>query len=107
MRTQQQAEREEQQRIKNLVLNYDLGDDNEPNDGEADNFPSLSFRITRNHILKYTKATKNDHRPDPKRPAPTEVSVPVSCNLATLIGSDRIGQTWFIRTEESFWSLQL
>lgn len=34
MKTQQQAEREEQQRIKNLVLNYDLGDDNEVNDGE-------------------------------------------------------------------------
>lgn len=33
MKTQQQAEREEQQRIKNLVLNYDLGDDNDVNDG--------------------------------------------------------------------------
>ncbi|EER25405.1 MIF4G domain containing protein [Coccidioides posadasii C735 delta SOWgp] len=33
MRSQQQAEREEQQRIKNLVLNYDLGDDNDLNDG--------------------------------------------------------------------------
>ena len=27
MKTKQEAEREEQQRIKNLVLNYDLGDD--------------------------------------------------------------------------------
>lgn len=36
MKSQQQAEREEQQRIKNLVLNYDLGDDNEHIDGEAD-----------------------------------------------------------------------
>ncbi|KAI1936812.1 mRNA decay protein [Ophidiomyces ophidiicola] len=34
MRSQKQAEREEQQRIKNLVLNYDLGDENEVNDGE-------------------------------------------------------------------------
>ncbi|EEP81517.1 conserved hypothetical protein [Uncinocarpus reesii 1704] len=33
MRSQQQAEREEQQRIKSLVLNYDLGDDNDINDG--------------------------------------------------------------------------
>ncbi|KAI9696778.1 MAG: hypothetical protein M1836_005140 [Candelina mexicana] len=33
MRSQQQAEREEQKRIKSLVMNYDLGDDNE-NDGE-------------------------------------------------------------------------
>ena len=29
MKTQQQAEREEQQRIKSLVLNYDLQQDNE------------------------------------------------------------------------------
>ncbi|KAL1984619.1 hypothetical protein VTN96DRAFT_8841 [Rasamsonia emersonii] len=33
MRNQQQADREEQQRIKNLVLNYDLSNDNESNDG--------------------------------------------------------------------------
>jgi regulator of nonsense transcripts 2 len=33
MKTQQQAEREEQQRIKNLVLNYDLRE-NEDQDGE-------------------------------------------------------------------------
>lgn len=33
MRNQQQAEREEQQRIKNLVLNYDLRE-NEDQDGE-------------------------------------------------------------------------
>lgn len=36
MRTQQQAEKAEQQRIKNLVLNYDLTDDQ--NDGEAPSF---------------------------------------------------------------------
>ncbi len=34
MRTQQQAEREEQQRIKNLVLNYDL-QDTEDQDGDS------------------------------------------------------------------------
>jgi regulator of nonsense transcripts 2 len=34
MKTQQQADREEQQRIKNLVLNYDLSNDNDQNDGE-------------------------------------------------------------------------
>ena len=34
MKTQQEAEREEQQRIKNLVLNYDLhADDNDSHDG--------------------------------------------------------------------------
>jgi regulator of nonsense transcripts 2 len=34
MKSQQQADREEQQRIKNLVLNYDLSNDTEQNDGE-------------------------------------------------------------------------
>ncbi len=29
MKSKQEAEREEQQRIKNLVLNYDLGEDNQ------------------------------------------------------------------------------
>ncbi|KAK8207229.1 armadillo-type protein [Phyllosticta capitalensis] len=38
MRTQQEAERAEQQRIKNLVLNYDLRDDNDT-DGEFDPIP--------------------------------------------------------------------
>ncbi len=35
MRTQQAAEREEQQRIKNLVLNYDLGDAEEQDGNSA------------------------------------------------------------------------
>lgn len=39
MKTQQAAEREEQQRIKNLVLNYDLRD-GEDQDGDS-NLPSL------------------------------------------------------------------
>ena len=34
MLSQQQAEKEEQQRIKNLVLNYDLRDENEGSDGK-------------------------------------------------------------------------
>lgn len=34
MRSQQEQARAEQQRIKNLVLNYDLRDD-DPNDGES------------------------------------------------------------------------
>ena len=34
MKTQQQAEREEQQRIKNLVLKYDLRDDETQDQGE-------------------------------------------------------------------------
>ncbi|KAK0353582.1 mRNA decay protein [Friedmanniomyces endolithicus] len=40
MRTQQEAERAEQQRIKSLVLNYDLMDD-DPHDGEAPSFHYL------------------------------------------------------------------
>lgn len=36
MKSQKQAEREEQQRIKNLVLNYDLRDEGEQHDGEDD-----------------------------------------------------------------------
>jgi regulator of nonsense transcripts 2 len=35
MKTQRQAHREEQQRIKNLVLNYDLSNDNDISDGEG------------------------------------------------------------------------
>ena len=34
MRNQQQAEKLEQKRIKNIVLNLDLRDDNESTDGE-------------------------------------------------------------------------
>ena len=35
MRSQQQAQREEQQRIKNLVLNYDMSNDVDIQDGES------------------------------------------------------------------------
>lgn len=41
MKSQQAAEREEQQRIKNLVLNYDLGEDDQ-HDGYEHNFSSLT-----------------------------------------------------------------
>lgn len=39
MKNQQQAEREEQQRIKSLVLNYDL----QQNDDQDGRVPSLQF----------------------------------------------------------------
>ena len=42
MKSQQAAEREEQQRIKNLVLNYDMREENE-HDGEAHGFPTHPF----------------------------------------------------------------
>jgi regulator of nonsense transcripts 2 len=48
MRTQQQAERAEQQRIKNLVLNYDLTDDQ--HDGEQP-----SFRYTESFNSKHVR----------------------------------------------------
>ena len=44
MRTQQEAERAEQQRIKNLVLNYDLNDDQ--NDGEEPSFHYMNIAGT-------------------------------------------------------------
>lgn len=53
MRSKQQAEKEEQQRIKNLVLNYDLRDDNET-EGE---FP-FSSRLQRNPNRTHTKTTQ-------------------------------------------------
>ncbi|OJD31971.1 nonsense-mediated mrna decay factor [Diplodia corticola] len=49
MRTQQEAERAEQQRIKNLVLNYDLRDENE-SDGDT-NFPLTPNLNKRQHTL--------------------------------------------------------
>ncbi|WPG97599.1 ARM repeat-containing protein [Acrodontium crateriforme] len=55
MRTQQQAEREEQQRIKNLVLNYDLSEDQQ--DGEA---PSFLYVTSPN-----SKRTRLAHRSIP------------------------------------------
>lgn len=57
MRSQQQAEKEEQQRIKNLVLNYDLRDENDGSDGES-------------HFL----LQPNPNRPTPK-PAPLNQSI--------------------------------
>lgn len=47
MRTQQQAEREEQQRIKNLVLNYDLRNE----DTEGDDTLSSPFARNLNREL--------------------------------------------------------
>ncbi|KMQ46925.1 MIF4G-like, type 3 [Trichophyton rubrum] len=52
MKTQQQAEREEQQRIKNLVLNYDLGDDNDSNDGDSNSSPTHHFILRTNTNAK-------------------------------------------------------
>lgn len=52
MRTQQQAEKEEQQRIKNLVLNYDLRDE-----AEADGDPNFHYILQPNFNRPVNKQT--------------------------------------------------
>lgn len=59
MKNQQQAEREEQQRIKNLVLNYDL-QQNEDQDGGTDPQPIQTHHNTNIHTLFQAM---NDRRP--------------------------------------------
>jgi regulator of nonsense transcripts 2 len=54
MRSKQQAEKEEQQRIKNLVLNYELRDDN---DAEGE-FPFSSHLHPNPNRKKYTETTE-------------------------------------------------
>lgn len=53
MRSKQQAEKEEQQRIKNLVLNYDLRDDNDT-EGES----PFSYHLQPNPNRKRTETTQ-------------------------------------------------
>src|SRR5271156_3201184 len=54
MKSQQAAEREEQQRIKNLVLNYDLRDETDQHDGILEAFlhGPLNQRPMKNLIAK-------------------------------------------------------
>ncbi|RMZ84489.1 hypothetical protein DV736_g6601, partial [Chaetothyriales sp. CBS 134916] len=59
MKSKQAAEREEQQRIKNLVLNYDLGDDNQ-HDGTPLPEPILQRPLDKS---AYAKALKPRNRP--------------------------------------------
>jgi len=58
MRTQQEAEKAEQQRIKNLVLNYDLRDEAEP-DGTASPFP-LPYTLHPNPNRKQQSSAENN-----------------------------------------------
>lgn len=62
MKTQQQADREEQQRIKNLVLNYDLSNDNDHNDGESDPLDPLLQRNPNAKGMKGLEKRNNSHR---------------------------------------------
>jgi len=59
MRSQQQADREEQQRIKNLVLNYEAS--NEPEPAESENYP-LENENRKNFPLRNHKAATQEKR---------------------------------------------
>ncbi|KAK3390466.1 armadillo-type protein [Podospora didyma] len=60
MKTQQQAEKEEQQRIKNLVLNYDLRE-NEDHDGENDSIPPKANISIHKKSTGHEKANTHHH----------------------------------------------
>ncbi|KAM6508986.1 mRNA decay protein, variant 2 [Fusarium solani] len=59
MKNQQQAEREEQQRIKNLVLNYDLQQNEDPDGGTDPGSPELIRNV---NIHMSTQATNGRRR---------------------------------------------
>jgi regulator of nonsense transcripts 2 len=56
MKSQQQADREEQQRIKSLVLNYEMANDNEESDGNDDRPLNHLFPVNRNLGLERRQA---------------------------------------------------
>ena len=58
MKTQQEAERAEQQRIKNLVLNYDLQESSTDQDG-IDNLYSHYFSQTNPNLKKTSTSPKS------------------------------------------------
>ncbi|KAF2503158.1 ARM repeat-containing protein [Lophium mytilinum] len=63
MKSKQQAEREEQQRIKNLVLNYDLrGTDENENDGDTQLFHLLQPNYNRKHT-ETSSGLEKQHNP--------------------------------------------
>lgn len=79
MKSQQQAEREEQQRIKNLVLNYDLSNDGDQHDGEAQDFltPIPELETNPNHTYghrlgseRYSASHSRSERSGSHRNAP-------------------------------------
>jgi regulator of nonsense transcripts 2 len=80
MRTQQQAEREEQQRIKNLVLNYDLTDDQQ--DGEAPSFHYIRtssnnrVRLVGKGKLNESLPTRNNRGSRPQHPTASQAAQP-------------------------------
>jgi regulator of nonsense transcripts 2 len=80
MRTQQQAEREEQQRIKNLVLNYDLTDDQQ--DGEEPSFHYIQTsskntnRLVGKGKLNESLPTRNNRGGQAQRPVASKAALP-------------------------------
>ncbi|KAK6062828.1 MIF4G domain-containing protein [Seiridium cupressi] len=66
MKTQQQAEREEQQRIKNLVLNYDLRESEDP-DGDTAMNPLLPNTNIHNTMKAGSEKTTTFHLNRPEK----------------------------------------
>ena len=69
MKSQQAAEREEQQRIKNLVLNYDLRED-DTHDGIPTGFPNTpieQFPLEKNPNTKGIKLGPDHYNPSLSR----------------------------------------
>jgi hypothetical protein len=69
MKSQQEAEREEQRRIKNLVLNYDLREDNDSHDGTFALAPIYQPHLERSSYAKgFGPRTRSFQRkPEPVR----------------------------------------
>ncbi|KZF23366.1 hypothetical protein L228DRAFT_209787 [Xylona heveae TC161] len=76
MKTQQQAEREEQQRIKNLVLNYDLGEDND-GDEKINTFSPSQYR--------FDKASNNRSTQRARKLQLSDVDWYELCNLKRML----------------------
>ncbi|ETS83142.1 hypothetical protein PFICI_05018 [Pestalotiopsis fici W106-1] len=66
MKTQQQAEREEQQRIKNLVLNYDLRESEDP-DGDTTTTPLIKNSNIHNRMKAGPEKTTTYHINRPEK----------------------------------------
>lgn len=66
MKNQQQAEREEQQRIKNLVLNYDLRE-NEEQDGDTNTNPLIPNTNIHKSIKAGPEKTPSHHINRPEK----------------------------------------
>lgn len=63
MRSQQQADREEQQRIKNLVLNYEMANDNNEHDGNEVQRLNQPLRINRRPGLERRSVRESKEKP--------------------------------------------